>query len=97
MNPPEWVEAGAMAILGEEATSTSGYYASSYRVDMEHCHDLAREVIAAVEPLLRRQIVADIEASLGADPHWDMGEDWARGYAAGTAEAIRITLPGGGR
>lgn len=62
MTRPEWIEAGAGAILGEEATSTSGYYASSYRVDTEHCHDLAREVIAAVEPLIRAKIAADIEA-----------------------------------
>lgn len=67
MTRPEWVEAGAQAILGEEATSTSGYYASSHRVDMEHCHDLAREVIAAVEPLIRadereRNTSLDIEA-----------------------------------
>lgn len=42
------IQAVAQALLGEEATTESGYYGQSYRVDAEHAWDLAEVAVAAV-------------------------------------------------
>jgi len=49
------IAAGAEAVNGEEATTTSGYYSASYRVDADHARDIAAAVVDAVIPILTQQ------------------------------------------
>lgn len=51
---------------------------------------LSRGDLTPLIVAVRREVAEEITASLGLDPHWDMGEDWGSGYAAGIAEAARI-------
>jgi hypothetical protein len=45
------IQAVAQALLGEEATTTSGYYGASYRIDAEHAWDLAEIAVDVVRAI----------------------------------------------
>ena len=60
--PDRFVRLALEAVIGEEATSTTGYYGGSYRIDSEHAEDIAR---AALEPVFN-----DLHQQLtGVVPH----------------------------
>lgn len=46
------VKAVAEALLGEEATTESGYYGQSYRVDAGHAWDLAEVAVKAMRAVV---------------------------------------------
>lgn len=54
--PARWIALAAEAIDGEEATATYGYEGASWRVDIDHAPDLAREALRPMLADLRRQV-----------------------------------------
>lgn len=51
------------AIVGEEATITSGYYGESWRIDSEHAPDIAAAALEAVLTDIEKRIKAHLDAT----------------------------------
>lgn len=93
-----FVVMAAAAIEGEEETATYGYYGGSWRIDMDHAPDVAREAIRPVLAHLHAEVAArvdDFQAMVGpAQTATHVGYDagyvdalaWVMDLLAGRAE-----------